>query len=52
MEGKLNVALKHFEAAVQMNPADHLNWYKRATAYIIDKKYDMALRYNKRNKNT
>jgi len=45
MEGKLSVALKHFEAAVQMNPSDHLNWYKRATAYIIDKKYEMALRY-------
>ena len=44
MEGKLNVALKHFESAVKMNPADHLNWYKRATAYIIDKKYESALR--------
>lgn len=44
MEGKLKAALKHFEAAVKMNPADHLNWYKRATAYIIEKKYDAALR--------
>eukprot|EP00277_Geminigera_cryophila_P002732 CAMPEP_0179422784 /NCGR_PEP_ID=MMETSP0799-20121207/10636_1 /TAXON_ID=46947 /ORGANISM="Geminigera cryophila, Strain CCMP2564" /LENGTH=516 /DNA_ID=CAMNT_0021196985 /DNA_START=58 /DNA_END=1608 /DNA_ORIENTATION=- len=44
MEGKLAVALKHFEAAVKMNPADHMNWYKRATAYIIEKKYESALK--------
>ena len=44
MEGKLKVALKHFESAVKMNPDDHLNWYKRATAYIIDKKYEAALK--------
>jgi len=44
MEGKLSVALKHFESAVKMNPADHLNWYKRATAYIIEKKYESALK--------
>ncbi len=44
MEGKLNVALKHFESAVKMNPTDHMNWYKRATAYIIDKKYESALK--------
>jgi tetratricopeptide (TPR) repeat protein len=44
MEGKLAVALKHFEKAVQMNGDDHLNWYKRATAYIIEKRYDAALK--------
>ena len=44
MEGKLAVALKHFEAAVKMNPTDHMNWYKRATAFIIDKKYESALK--------
>lgn len=44
MEGKLQVALKHFEAAVKMNPQDHLNFYKRATAEMIDKKYAAAVR--------
>mmetsp|Transcript_7984 Transcript_7984/g.24003 ORF Transcript_7984/g.24003 Transcript_7984/m.24003 type:complete len:516 (-) Transcript_7984:1168-2715(-) len=43
-EGKLNIALKHFENAVKMNPKDYLNYYKRATAYMIDKKYAAAVR--------
>lgn len=44
MEGKLNVALQHFEKAVKMNPKDHMNLYKRATAYMIDKKYNSAIK--------
>ena len=44
MEGKLQIALKHFEAAVKMNPQDYLNFYKRATAEMIDKKYSAAVR--------
>mmetsp|Transcript_16022 Transcript_16022/g.53698 ORF Transcript_16022/g.53698 Transcript_16022/m.53698 type:complete len:508 (-) Transcript_16022:77-1600(-) len=44
MEGKLAAALKHFDSAVKMNPTDHMNWYKRATAHIIEKKFEAALR--------
>jgi len=44
IEGKLDIAMKHYEAAVKMNPTDHVNLYKRATALHIDKKYSAALR--------
>jgi len=43
MEGRLKEALKHFESAVKMNPDDHMNYYKRATAYMIDK-YGSAIK--------
>jgi len=38
MEGDLKLAMKHYNKAVEMNGADHLNWYKRATALMIDKR--------------
>ena len=44
MQGKLAAALKHFEAAVKMNPLDHMNFYKRATAHMIEKKYAAAIK--------
>lgn len=28
---------------MELNGKDHLGWYKRATAHIIDKKYSKAL---------
>jgi len=43
MEGDLKGAMAHFNKAVEMNPKDHLNFYKRATAHLIDKKYKSAL---------
>jgi hypothetical protein len=38
MDGDLKLAMKHYNKAVEMNGADHLNWYKRATALMIDKR--------------